>query len=101
MNAENVWRYEKSIGVPWSTFQPSHLFIIRGVIRWWYALFCRAVLQELFKAMACMFSETVIFVFSLKGYNGYKRASSRVVCANHNKGLGSVKMLQLKFHEVR
>jgi hypothetical protein len=49
VNAENVWRYEESIGVPWSAFQPSHLFIIRGVIRWWYSLFCRAVLQELFK----------------------------------------------------
>jgi len=36
-------------------------------------------------------SETVIFVFSLKGCNGYKRVSSRVVCANRSKGLGSVK----------
>lgn len=30
MNAENIRRYEESIGVPWSAFQPSHLFIIRG-----------------------------------------------------------------------
>lgn len=90
MNAENIWRCEESIGVPWSAFQPCHLFI-RGVIRWWCSLFCRAVLRELLKVLACMFSETVIFMFSLKSYNGYERVNSRVVCANRSKGWGSVK----------
>jgi len=42
-----------------------------------------------------MFSETVVSLFFLKGYNGYKRVSSRVVCANHSKGLASVKFYSL------